>query len=196
VPAESTTLGEPDAEAKAELLRRLDKLPLYFIENRGQIDGRFDFYVPGSDTSVHFSPDGVTYVLADPKTPDPAPAAGGDARHRWSLRVEFVNPNEKVTPAGDERTAAVVSYFKGPRESWKAGVPTYRGVAYRELWPGIDLVYGGSGGHLKYTFVVQPGAGPRRIQLAYRGAAVELAEEGRLRVSTPVRGFEEEKPFA
>ena len=43
-------------------------------------------------------------------------------------------------------------------------------VAYRELWPGIDLVYSGTFERLKYAFEVKPGADPEQIRLAYPGA--------------------------
>ncbi|MBI1987948.1 MAG: hypothetical protein HYS70_06350 [Nitrospinae bacterium] len=46
-------------------------------------------------------------------------------------------------------------------------LPTYGQVRYRELWPGIDLVYRGQGGRLKYELIVKPGADPRQIRLAY-----------------------------
>ena len=68
-------------------------------------------------------------------------------------------------------------------------MPSYAKVLYRELWPGIDLVYAGTGGQLKYTFLVQPGADPSRIRLAWRGAeAVSLNAAGQLEVSTPLGG--------
>ncbi len=38
------------------------------------------------------------------------------------------------------------------------------------LWPGIDMVFRGEGGVLKYEFLVRPGADPRDIRLAYAGA--------------------------
>jgi hypothetical protein len=67
---------------------------------------------------------------------------------------------------------------------------------HAELWPGIDLVYAGAGGQLKYRFLVQPGADPSRIRLAWRGAeAVSLNAAGQLEVSTPLGGFREDKPY-
>jgi hypothetical protein len=54
-----------------------------------------------------------------------------------------------------------------------AGGPAahYGGLTYQNLWPGIDLAYRGTGGRLKYEFVVQPGADPSQIRLAYHGAS-------------------------
>ena len=64
-------------------------------------------------------------------------------------------------PGGADKQQAVFSYFKGPEKDWKTGLPTYSKIVYRDLWPGIDLVYNGTVNKLKYEFVVAPGADPR-----------------------------------
>jgi uncharacterized protein (TIGR03437 family) len=98
---------------------------------------------------------------------------------------------------GQERTPAVISYFKGRPGQWKAGLPTYSRIVYKDLWPGIDLLYSGETDRLKYQFVIQPGARPEQIRLAYRGAeSVKVNEAGQLEVSTPAGGFHDEKPYA
>jgi len=186
----------------------LGGLPLYFIENRGQTDPRVSYYVQGDDTSVYFTADGVTFSLTgeEPKS-DPnafrpseagvetAPDRGGTPV-RWTVKQDFVGANLDVTPAGQGLTDAVVSYFRGPQSEWKTSVPTYGGIIYSDLWPGIDLVYSGSASKLKYTLMVKPGADPGAIRLAYRGAsAVTLNNAGQLAVSTPIGGLLEDRPY-
>jgi hypothetical protein len=101
-----------------------------------------------------------------------------------------------VRPIGVERTEAIVSYFIGSEEDWKARVPTYAGVVYKDLWPGIDLEYSGTSGRLKYTLTVAPGADPTQVRLAYRGASgVRVSEQGRLEIETPAGGFAEDVPY-
>ena len=101
-----------------------------------------------------------------------------------------------VEPVGEEQTQAVVSYFKGQQSDWRTGIPTYSNLVYRDLWPGIDLVYSGKGSGLKYEFVVRPGARPEQIQLAYSGAAVMgVNGQGQLEVSTPLGGFKDDVPY-
>jgi len=90
----------------------------------------------------------------------------------------------------------VVSYFRGPKEEWKTGLATYSKVVYHNLWPGIDLVYSGAGNQLKYEFILKPGADPERIKMTYRGASVSLDSSGRLKVTTPAGGFEDEAPYS
>jgi hypothetical protein len=183
------------------------ELPLYFVENRGQLDERVAYYVAGPDTAVYFTGRGVTFGLTAPRDERPAPdVAGttarlGDAssaapRERWAVALDFVGADQAVRPIGQDLTPAVISHFKGPQSAWRTGLPAYAGILYPDVWPGIDLVYAGTAGRLKYTFVVKPGADPNQIRLAYRGATdVRLTEGGELEVTTPVGGFRDARPY-
>src|SRR6266540_2471887 len=201
-----SALPQAGAASAVRLKEAVRKLPLYFIENRGQADPRVAYYVQGAGTSVYFSRAGITFALTSPAkseagtaaapTGEARPAPPASARERWAVKLDFLGANPDAKPAGEDRTEAVVSYFKGDRADWKTGLPTYGRVVYTNLWPGIDLVYTGAGGRLKYTFVVRPGADPKRIRLAYRGGtAVGVSGEGRLSVSTPVGPLVEDTPY-
>jgi hypothetical protein len=116
---------------------------------------------------------------------------------RWVVKLDFVDANPGVKPVGVEETGAVISYFKGKPEEWRAGLPAYSKIVYEDLWPGVDLLYHGTYDRMKYEFMVHPGADPSQIRLAYRGAeSVRLTDEGRLAVETPMGGFEDEAPVA
>jgi hypothetical protein len=173
--------------ASPKLDQVFGKFPLYFIENRGQVGGDVSYYVQGRATTVYFTRRGVTFAFSGSTLP-----AG-----RWVLKLDFVGGRRAATPVGEEKTGAVVSYFKGPRERWKAGIPTYAGVVYRNLWWGIDLTYSGSVDRMKYTFLVRPGADPKRIRLRYRGVtAVRQDEAGRLEVASPLGSIRDDRPSA
>jgi len=43
-------------------------------------------------------------------------------------------------------------------------------VHYREIYPGIDVVYYGNQRQLEYDFVVSPGRDPRLVKLQFAGA--------------------------
>src|SRR6266446_6798952 len=205
-PVAPSGLVQAGGASAARLKEAVGKLPLNFIENRGQADPRVSYYVQGGDTSVYFSRAGITFALTSPAKSEAgaAPASTREAalrppvaaRERWAVKLDFLGANPDAKPAGEDRTEAVVSYFKGPRADWKTGLATYGRVVYANLWPGIDLVYAGAGGRLKYTFVVRPGGDPKRIRLAYRGAtAAGVSPEGRLSVSTPVGSLVEDTPY-
>src|SRR5687768_2985746 len=52
--------------AGAERRAALGRLPLYFVENQGQLDPRVAYYGSVQRTSVYFTPSGVTYALVSP----------------------------------------------------------------------------------------------------------------------------------
>ena len=205
VAASEDSFVSADAATRERVEAGLGKLPLYFVENRGQIDARAAYYVQGSTTSVYFTKTGIVYALRGTEggvghlrqaSATPADPGNGDGRGH-AIRLDFEGANPDVKLEGRQRTAAVVSYFKGRPSEWQTGLPSFGRIVYEELWPGIDLVYEGVAGRLKYSFVVKPGADPRRIRLVYRGASeVRVTAAGRLAVETLVGGFEEEAPYA
>jgi len=210
------------ASGLVKVERDFGRMPLYFIANRGQMDGRVAYYVQGKDKTIYFTSEGLTIALTrqqeSGRSGSKERLAGKDREsgrresllslrpgregtsvpsERWVVKLDFVGASAEVRPEGTEETGAVISYFKGKPEEWKTGLPTYSKVVYRELWPGIDLVYSGTVNRLKYEFVVHPGADPGKIRLAYRGATdVRVNEEGRLEVRTPLGGFEDDVPVA
>ena len=188
------------------------QLPLYFVENQGQVDQRVAYYGSVGRASVYFTAQGVTYALLGPG-PASQPWAGqgvsidGDRSQppsdaaeatveRWAVAMDLIWAYPASRPLGLERTETIVSYFKGPPEAWKTGLPTYAAVGYAEPWPGIDLVYGQQDRQLKYSFLLEPGADPSQIRLEYRGTtAVRLDEAGRLVVATPLGELQESAPY-
>ncbi len=196
----------PDTATRARVKALLNQLPLYFVENQGQADEQVDFYIKGHDKTIYFTPQGLTFVLTEHRPADDEPRSPFarsplGPRHlppatRWVIKLDFVDANLDVHPVGEEKADAVVSYFKGSPDQWHTGIPTYRRIVYKDLWPGIDLAFTGTVNELKYEFIVRPGADPGRIRLAYRGAEVAQAADGQLEVATPIGGFTDAPPVA
>jgi hypothetical protein len=189
------------------------KMPLYFIQNDGQVDTQVAYYIQGRDKTIYFTSEGLTFVLSERGSeenrsgetasmkrrslmnPAEREFRSPGAQSRWVVKLDFVGATPDVQPSGKEKTEAFISYFRGSPEEWKTGLPTYARIIYRDLWPGIDLVYYGTMDRLKYEFIVHPGADPSSIRLAYRGASsVVVNEDGRLKVVTPAGGFEDDVP--
>ena len=198
MPRASTEPGSRSADALFQAF------PLYFIENRGQVEEPVDFYLEGREASVYFTPGGVTYALTGQgavRATAPSAheisysAARSGAVSRWAVKLDFVGADGTVIPEGGAKTPAVISYFKGPAGTNQTGLATFREVTYRNLWPGIDLTYSGTVNRLKYQFVVHPGADATKIRLAYRGAEVELNAAGQLEVSSPLGDFRDDRPY-
>src|SRR5688500_10088172 len=92
VPArESTALGTPQTR------QALLKMPLHFIENRGQADERVAFYDQGSETSVYFTSQGITFAFSD------TAAAGADSTRQQNARFE--NASFEAAGASQAETA-------------------------------------------------------------------------------------------
>jgi len=179
-----TTLA---AEKTLHALPEYGKVPVSFIPNRGQMDERVDYYIPGKDKTIYFGAEGVTFALAP----------SHKEKSRWIVKLDFLGANPGLRPIGASETGTVISYFRGTPDKWKTGLAAQSRVVYPDLWPGIDLAYCGTTDALKYEFIVHPGADPSQIRLAYRGArSVEIDEEGRLAVSTPAGGFKDGTPVA
>jgi uncharacterized repeat protein (TIGR01451 family) len=184
------------------------RFPLYFVENRGQVDARAAYYIHGADRILYFGTAGVTTVLSQPAAPRAAQSvvaagaaaanesASGRAISRSTVMLEFVGANP-VVPVGEALAQARFNYFNGPRANWAVGVKSYGRLVYRDLWPGIDLIYTASVDQLKYTFVVKPGADPEQIRLRYRGAdSISLSGDGSLLVRTAAEDFHDQRPTA
>jgi uncharacterized repeat protein (TIGR01451 family) len=205
-PVNSSTFSP--AERKAPALVAKTGLPLYFIENRGQIDAQVAYYLQGANKILYFGSEGVTLVLSKPlsRQSSQASVALVDSKSdalsersisRVTIKLDFVGADPAVTPVGEQLSTARFSYFKGRRGDWRTELKTYHRLRYPDLWPGIDLVYSGSVDRLKYMFIVKPGADPKQIRLRYRGAeSVALDKAGRLLIQTALEDFQDDKPKA
>jgi hypothetical protein len=190
----------PDPLTRAAIRQAYDALPLSFIENQGQADSRVDYYAQSRGATLYFNSQGVTLTLIE-NAPDLRPASydrhSENTMKRCTLKLDFVAARKDARPQGRSRSSAAVNYFKGSSSEWKTAVPTYSEIVYEDLWPGIDLVYAGTQGRLKYTFEVEPGADPSLIKLAWRGAeSVSIDAEGALEVKTCAGQLRDDRPVS
>ena len=154
--------------------------PLSFVENREQTDRRFAYYADWGGSSLFFTTRGVTLALDG-----------------WAVEQAFVGARAGAEPHAGRPAPGRVNSFVGRRGEWQTGLELYRTLAYRHVWPGIDVLYTGRDSGLETSFLIKPGADPRAIELAYRGAtSLEVTPAGRLEVSTPAGVFFEQRPLA
>lgn len=141
-------------------------LPLSFVANTGQTDSVVRFQTHSLGGAIFFTPQAV--VLSLP----------GQDKQPSIVKIRFAeaNPTPKLT--GTERLPGIVNYFMGDDPArWRTNLPTYTGIVYQQLYPGIDLRYDGIDGVLKGTYIVAPGADPTRIRWQYDGAAKVRVDE-------------------
>jgi Beta-propeller repeat len=176
----------PDSRA-ARALAHYANLPVAFVENHGQTDSRVRYYAEGPRYAFYLTLDEVILSFLDES------ATGG-----LTLALRFPGSNPRVSLEGDERAPGEVNYFRGKNPAaWRAGIPRYAQVAYRDVWPGVDLRLREEKGTLKYDFRVRAGAQPADIRLAYAGATgLSLDERGALLIDTAMGTLRDAPPVA
>ena len=119
------------AEGRAQVLGAYARLPLAFVENRGQTHGRVRYYAQGSRYSFALTREGVVLSLVK-GTPDAARGV--------NLAWRFVGGNPHVRLQAQGRLTGTVNYLRGNDPArWQTGLARHAQVRYRELWPGVDL---------------------------------------------------------
>ena len=159
--------------AKAQLVASFGKLPLSFEANQGQADGQVKFLSHGHGYALFLTGDEAVLELQESGVRSQESASKSEKRKAKGenefvhLRLAGAEPNAEVS--GQDELPGKVNYFIGnDPKKWRANVPTFAKVKYRNVYPGIDLVYygnGSAGGQLEYDFIVAPGADANAIAL-------------------------------
>lgn len=137
----------------------------FFEPNQGQSGGPVDFIVRSGRHASFLSKASAAFPVGD-----------------LLIRMRFVSARSLSAPEGLEPTGGITSYFLGnDPKKWRSGVPHYAKVRYRDVYPGIDLLYYFRDGALEYDLIVSPGADPDRIEIAFEGVSrIVPREEGDL----------------
>jgi hypothetical protein len=150
--------------ARSDRSRPARAAPLAFEPNLGQADPAVRFLARGAGGSIYLTRGGATLALG--------PAG------RLRMRLVGARPPGAVIGAGI--LPSRVSYLSSGVA--RAG-SMFGAVVYREVYPGVDLRFHGTGGRLEYDFDVAAGADPGAIAVAMVGArALRLDPAGNLAV--------------
>lgn len=159
-----------------------------FEENSGQAeeDVRFvaaaPFGIQFKDKSIVFQPN----------------SASGRYRRKALAAMSFVDANPGVFAAGADLMITTSNYLHGSDSSrWIQNVRNFASVNYSNLYPGIDAVFYGSDGSVRYDFKIAKGSDPKLIKLHFRGVSgVAIDANGDLRVRTSEGDLWNRKPVA
>jgi hypothetical protein len=175
----AAVLGRAEQTPTPRHIGQEPSLPTFFIPNRGLTDPAIRYFIQTPDLRAGFTADSAVFQL-----------------HDLSLRVRFDGANPRVQVEAEDPLPARANFLIGNRpEQWQTGLPLYRKILYRNLYPGIDMTYGGVGHRIKSEFVVAPGADPNRIRLEYSGAEqLEIDARGDLLVRGQHMEVREEAP--
>ncbi len=159
----STAAAAPRRSA-AQLRALYRKQPLRFEANRGEAGAGAQFVSHGPGYELALSSSEATLAL-----------------QHASVRMRLAGSNAATAPAGLDEAPGKVNYYIGnDPPMWREGISTFAKVQYRDIYPGVDLVYYGSQGGFEYDFTVAPGVDPRAIGLVIDGARTRIDRKGNL----------------
>ena len=212
-PARAT--APPNAMAHRRLAHEYGTLPLSFEANQGQTDSSVQFISHSSGYTLFLRQTDAFLVLQGQSQTDIAQQKKdkkrklfesskvfrGTPRSRKSKKTKTIhvtiggaNPNANIQPLRE--LPGKTNYFVGnDPKKWQTGIPTFEGVKYAGIYPGIDLVYHGNRQQLEFDFVVAPGADAEVIGLNmdFEGQ-LTVTKTGNLRVRTGDATFQLKRP--
>jgi len=181
-----STLNQPDASTQARVRADYGALPLAFELNRGQSDAAVKYLARGPGYELFLTESEAVLALQRGR---PDTAKSQQERNLTTaspavLRMRLLGIRSSPRIDADDELPGKVNYFRGnDATQWNTGLPTFAKVRYRNVYPGIDLVYYGNQGKLEYDLVLAPGADPGAIALAFDGAdSLRLNDAGDLLV--------------
>jgi hypothetical protein len=156
--------------------------PLAFEPNAGRFGRGLDYVVRDRGTTLGIAADSSVLAVGD-----------GSA-----LRTQLVGASAAARAHQARRLRGVVNWYVGSdRKSWRHGLPTFEGVRYSRVYPGIDVAYHGQQGQLEYDFLLAPHARASRINLVLSGAkSLRVAANGDLVARVGARTVTQLRPVA
>jgi hypothetical protein len=189
------------------------KLPVTFEGNVGQTDPQVKFLSRGSGYVVFLTSGGMVFSAHSKFVANPAAPANVQTPSKTQapvnaqaplktqgptavVQLNLVGSNPNPTAVGEEQQPGKANYFIGrDTKKWRTNVATYAKVHYKDVYPGIDLVYYGNSSQLEYDFEVAAGADPRQIQFEVKGAdSVSVDASGNLVLQTKQGALQVQSP--
>ena len=157
------------------------RLPLRFEANAGQTGGQVKFLSRGSGYNLFLTSSEAVLAL-----------------NKNTLRMRLLGANVNAEATGVEKLPGTVNYFIGNDPTkWRTNVPTYGKVEYRNIYPGVDLLYYGNQQQLEYDIVVAPGVDPSVARLGITGASkIQIDRSGDVELQASGGAVHLRKPVA
>jgi hypothetical protein len=173
--------SEGDEVRSLRIARSYGQMPLDFEVNQGQTDPQVRFLSRGRGYSLFLTPVEAVLVLQSAV-----------------VRMRLLGTNAAPVVRGVEERPGKSNYFLGNDPTkWRAGVSHFARVEYRDVYPGVTLIYFGNQQQLEYDFVVAPGVDPRAIRLGIEGARkIRLDHEGKMILKTAAGDLVQRAPVA
>ncbi len=158
-----------------------NRLPIYFVENRGQWPEPVKYHLRLARMDLFFTPQEIVFHFLQER-----------------FKLKFSGANERVNIEGRNKAVAKFNFFKGRNPQKKiTGAGTYRKLIYQELYPHIDLIICEERGQIKTEFRVKEGGDPGQITFRYEGVkGININADGQMEVKISTGKIKEEAPFS
>ena len=179
--------------SKQHLVEEYGKLPLAFEANNGQTSNEVQFLSRGQGYTLFLTRNAETVLVlstssqkkTSERSPNTRPVKFKPRREStppWVVRMKLVNAVVNSQSEGLEELPGKANYFIGnDPKKWSTNVPLLSRVQYRNVYPGVDLVYYGNQQQLENDFIIAPGADPQFITMSFTGAEkLSLDAQGNL----------------
>jgi len=198
---------EATASQKDAVVRIYGKLPLYFIENRGQVDEKVSFYERGAGHATFFTDKGVVIGLTRSEGRAEKTSHHGNIKDikakkdkkaaTEAINLSFVGANKEAKIIAGDRKTGHANYFIGnDRSKWRSNIPTFGTVTYKDIYKNIDIKFYGNNRHLEHDVIIRPGGDISRLRFAYNGArGLKVTEDGDLEVTLTHGKIMEQEPL-
>ncbi len=180
-----------------------------FVENKGQLSGTDGkpasgvwYYMTTPALDFFITDNGISYVFKDAVTgskPDDAPRKESDPDpvvavnwHRVDVSPEGGHLNRLNTEIVYAKNAAGLTWYN---QHAPEGISAQRiqSVTIKDVYPGIDWQFVAENDHLKYNFILHPGADIKQIRLLFKGMDNLAFENNQLVISTSLGSLVEKE---
>src|SRR5260370_10604135 len=151
----AAAFGQESIPNAQRVLQQFAQGPLTLEPNRGQAPKGVDFIASSLNHKFLLSASGARLEIFDAATKSVEP-----------VQLQFVGANASAAGQGLQKTAFSSAHFSASdKEGLQRNLPNYTKVLYRQVWPGIDVLYYGNREKLEYDLIVAAGADSDPIKI-------------------------------
>jgi hypothetical protein len=200
---EAALLAQLSNHDKSELSTKRNNSSGFFVENVGQFDPKVQFQVRRGEGVVWLCEDGIWLSIfnfsamgsRDLSELNNASRAKSnviklDHLGGVNLKISYpgANPNPIIEPF--DRMETHISYFIGRETTkWYSNIPVWKGMRYKDLYPGIDLELTIEEGKLVQRALLHRGVNANIIRLRVDGARDIALMDDQIRIISEVGDY-------
>ena len=171
------------AEQRSRVRANMGTMPLAFEASQGQTDAQVKYLARGNGYTVFLTGNETVFAVQSPALSSSTGMTGKRGMSAASkaiqqaapktaaIHMRLVGGNAQAQIAAESQLPGVTNYFIGnDRSQWLSGVKQYARVAYRDVYPGVNMAFHGEQRQLEFDFIVAPGANAAPIRLGVSGA--------------------------